>query len=176
MFKTITDDIGNSKVSLNGTFKDFFKRESVISDDDIRALKAYNAELEKVISYETEEGKVKPIYTSAQTAFNRTLPDASEEAKNMAKGIDLVATAIDNYIHCAEYAKEAIDNIKVEYNNGTSQLASMNAELETTAQRISELENKGHLSFTEQAELDKLKEQNVELERNCRNQKYFSKQ
>ena len=85
MFKTITDDIGNSKVSLNETFKNFFKRESVISDDDICALKAYNAELEKVISYKTKKGKVEPIYTSAQTAFNRTLPDASEKAKKWQK-------------------------------------------------------------------------------------------
>ena len=84
----------------------------------------------------------------------------------IAKGIDLAATAIDNYIHRADYAKEAIDSLKSEYDNGTSQLASLNAELETTAQRISELENKGHLSFTQQAELDKLKEQNMELERN----------
>ena len=84
----------------------------------------------------------------------------------IAKGIDLIANEVDNYIHRVEYAKEAIDSLESEYDNGASQLASMNAELETTTQRIGELENKGHLSFTEQTELDKLKEQNMELERN----------
>lgn len=70
---------------IKGLFNgDSFKKHSVLSDNDISALKSYNAELKKVIGYEVADGKIKPIYTSVQTAFNRTMRDASIAAQNMA--------------------------------------------------------------------------------------------
>lgn len=89
IFKTITDNLGNTKLSFSNSLKslfsgDFFKKQSILSDSDIISLKTYNAELEKVIGYEVKNGQVIPITTSAQTAFNRTMQDASVEAQNMA--------------------------------------------------------------------------------------------
>lgn len=46
-----------------------------------------------------------------------------------------------------------------------SELSSLNNELDTTSEKIKELEQKGTLSFTEKEELDNLKAQNAELER-----------
>lgn len=64
----------------------------------------------------------------------------------------------DNYIKKLE---EETKNLKEIQNN----LKDLNDELETTKSRIEELENKGPLTLTEQEELDKLREQNAELER-----------
>ena len=64
----------------------------------------------------------------------------------------------DNYIKKLE---EESKNLKEIQEN----LKDLNSELETTKQRIEELESKGPLTLTEQEELDKLKEQNAELER-----------
>lgn len=64
----------------------------------------------------------------------------------------------DNYIKKLE---EESKNLKEIQEN----LKDLNSELETTKQRIEELENKGPLTLTEQEELDKLRAQNAELER-----------
>lgn len=80
--------------------------------------------------------------------------------------LDGIATSIDNYIHRVDKANETIDNARSEYENSKSEIESTNAELEETRQKISELESKGVLSFTDEAELDKLKQQNDELEKN----------
>lgn len=79
--------------------------------------------------------------------------------------IGAAVTSIDNYIHRVEKANETIDNARSEYENSKSEIESTNTELEETKQKISELESKGVLSFTDEAELDKLKQQNNELEK-----------
>lgn len=66
-----------------------------------------------------------------------------------------------NFIKKLEEETENLKNIR-------SNLDSLNSELETTKSRIEELESKGQLTLTEQEELDKLKEQNAELERQIR--------
>lgn len=66
-----------------------------------------------------------------------------------------------NFIKKLEEETENLKNIR-------SELESLNSELETTKSRIEELESKGPLTLTEQEELDKLKEQNAELERQIR--------
>lgn len=63
-----------------------------------------------------------------------------------------------NFIKKLEEETENLKNIR-------SNLDSLNSELETTKSRIEELESKGPLTLTEQEELNKLKEQNAELER-----------
>ncbi|MCH5265809.1 MAG: phage tail tape measure protein [Lachnospiraceae bacterium] len=95
--------------------------------------------------------------------------------KVVSTGIELVVTAIDNYIHRVEIAKEKISEFRSEYEDAKSELSSMNSELEDTSKKISELESKGHLTFTEESELDNLKTQNDELERNIKLQEKKTK-
>lgn len=76
IFKTITDDLGKTKLSINNGIKDFFsgnffKRQSILSNDDINALKAYNAEIERGVT--------------PMTAYYRTMQNASNAAVNMAQ-------------------------------------------------------------------------------------------
>lgn len=60
---------------------------------------------------------------------------------------------------------EDLAKVGQEYSDLTSKLQSINSELDTTKQRIKELESKDSLTIVEQDELQKLKETNVELER-----------
>ena len=55
-----------------------------MSTSDLDAIKAYNAELEKVVTYTVKQGKVIPVTTSAQTAYTKTLDKASDTVKNLA--------------------------------------------------------------------------------------------
>lgn len=85
--KTITDDLGNLKISWNDSIKeifsgDFFKQKSILSDADIKALKAYNAEIAR---------NVAPM-----TAYYRTLQNASDAAVNMAKQAGDAAVDIES--------------------------------------------------------------------------------
>ena len=85
--KTITDDLGNLKISWNDSIKeifsgDFFKQKSILSDADIKALKAYNAERAR---------NVAPM-----TAYYRTLQNASDAAVNMAKQAGEAAVDIES--------------------------------------------------------------------------------
>ena len=64
-----------------------------------------------------------------------------------------------------ENTREKLVDLKAEYNTITSNIESTNKELETTKQRIAELEGKGTLTFTEKEELDNLVKQNNELQR-----------
>lgn len=84
----------------------------------------------------------------------------------ISKGIEFVFNGIDNLIHKTEKAKEEIAQLQSESNHSESNIEIMNSELQTTKEKIEELEKKGKLSFTENAELKKLKEHNYELERN----------
>lgn len=52
-----------------------------------------------------------------------------------------------------------------EYQQTTSEVESLNQQLEQTQERIDELKSQGTLTLTDQAELEKLQEQNAELER-----------
>lgn len=62
-------------------------------------------------------------------------------------------------------SKEKLQELHQETEGIRSELKSLNSEFETTKNRIQELEGKGPLTFVEQEELDRLREQNAELER-----------
>lgn len=81
------------------------------------------------------------------------------------EGIQLAAKLVDKLIVTTEELKESADNAVNELNNLQSEADSLNQELTTTRDRITELENKPSLSFIEQEELQKLRDASTELER-----------
>lgn len=82
-----------------------------------------------------------------------------------------IGTAYDAVANRTENLKNAANEASDEYEELKSDVESINDELKTTGSRIDELNSKDHLSFTEQEELDRLKETNEELERELRNKK-----
>lgn len=79
----------------------------------------------------------------------------------LAKAGEYLSESFDRSVEKANESRQA-------YENASSDLSSIKSELETTADRIKELESMGSLSLTEEAELNTLKEQNAELERKLR--------
>lgn len=81
------------------------------------------------------------------------------------KGIQLAATAIDNWVHKIDKLRETAQNAIDELEDVRSKSESLNQELKTTNERITELENKPNLTFIEQEEIEKLRDTSEELER-----------
>ena len=81
----------------------------------------------------------------------------------ISKGIQVVSTAISDWIHRVEIAKEAMQEAISEYESTKSNLESINSELEENNQRIAELEAKGHLTYVEKGELEELQKITKEL-------------
>ena len=91
IFKTQTDDFGRITTGINKDFKssfmgilngDFFKKQSLFSDSDINAIKAYNAEINRCVT--------------SQTAFYRTMQNASVEAQNVVAAANGNTVALNN--------------------------------------------------------------------------------
>ena len=103
IFKTKTDDFGRIKAGLNDSIKDaifngnFFKRQNLLSNSDITAIKAYNAEIDKC--------------TTSQTAFYRTMQNTSKEAQNVvtaANGNKVVLDGLTKSSKAAELGMKAL--------------------------------------------------------------------
>lgn len=170
IFKTITDELGNTKLSINNGFKglfsgDFFKKKSILSDNDISAIQAYNAEINRGVT--------------SQTAFYRTMQNASVEAQNMAAsangmvvnleqipkvskagqvalkglaiagnmllsiGISFVISEgiklIDNYIHRVDNAKDALEEFNSSVKEQKDNLSTQESWINENGKRFEEL-------------------------------------
>ena len=71
----------------------------------------------------------------------------------------------DRVYNAEKYAKKALDKTAEKVDNAKSELESLSSELQTTKNRIDELNTKQNLTLVEQEELERLKEANKELER-----------
>ena len=74
-----------------------------------------------------------------------------------------------------EKLNEKLKDLKSELSDIQSEIDSLNSELETTQSRMSELLSMDNLSFTEEEELEKLRRQNDELQREIDLQKTLQK-
>lgn len=81
------------------------------------------------------------------------------------KGVELVVKGFDELIHGAKNAQKRIDDLSEEFSDGVSKLNGYSSELDSVNQKITELQSKGKLSFTDNEELKKLTQQRIELER-----------
>lgn len=79
--------------------------------------------------------------------------------------VTVAISAYSLYQQKVEDTREKLEELKQESQEITTELTSLNDELKTTAERIAELEGKESLTFTEKEELDNLKAQNAELQR-----------
>ena len=82
-----------------------------------------------------------------------------------ATAIGVATVAIDKLVKTHEDYAEEIKDSSDKINEMKDNITNLNKELEETRDKIFDLEHADTLSFTEQAELDRLKKQNAELER-----------
>ncbi len=80
-------------------------------------------------------------------------------------GILSLVKVVDWFTVSVDESREKLAELKQESSDIQNELSSLNQELKTTADRIKELEGKDALTFTEKTELDNLKAQSAELER-----------
>lgn len=86
----------------------------------------------------------------------------------ISKAISFATEKLDEFAHAAENAKEKAKTSKQELDSLTSEINDLNKELEITKDRITELlekANSGTISLLEEEELNNLREQNDELQR-----------
>ena len=83
----------------------------------------------------------------------------------LAAAISAVVLVVDRFTESLDEAQEKAEQSRQAYEEQAEKVKSLNQELETTKQRIEELEGKPGLTLVEQNELDNLKTQNALLER-----------
>lgn len=110
IFKTKTNVFGNASISPSGLpnlfngIKDFFSPQEfslseVLSDSDIKAIKAYNAEIDKC--------------TTSQTAFYKTMQNASKEAQNVVAAANGNKVALDGLTKSSKAAELGMKALSV---------------------------------------------------------------
>lgn len=188
------NEFGHQKLLLNNPFQNLLARNSFLSEDDVRALRAYNVEISRNVA--------------PSTAYYRTLTNASDAAVNMAsaangaavnieaiaktsklstialntlstvmnalafmaimKVIQKIIDSISNSILTQEEALEALEESSSAFNEVTSEISDLKSQIVETTNRLHELQllaNNGTISIAEQNELEILKQTNNELER-----------
>lgn len=198
IFKTITNDLGNAKLSINSNFKnlfngDFFKKTSILSDSDIAALRAYNAEIERGVSpmtayYRTMQGASDSAVNMARSAGNATVnieaigttskaatiaTKALAVAGNMvamwliSEGISAAIKLFDSLVTTLNEAKEKFDDQKTQLADYRSQLDTLGQQLSESKDKLEELNNiklNGDITAEQLEELSTLKEQTAEYQ------------
>lgn len=96
IFNTQDDEFGRMEITpnknlLNILNGDFFKRQQLLPDSDIKAIEAYNTEIDKCVG--------------SQAAFYRTMLNASEEAQNIVAAADGGKIAIDGLTKASKAAE-----------------------------------------------------------------------
>ncbi len=81
------------------------------------------------------------------------------------QGIIAGVQALWKLVPTTEHLKKSLEETAQALSDIRSERESLNDELKTTEERIAELEAKGTLSFTDEAELNRLRQENAELER-----------
>lgn len=90
-------------------------------------------------------------------------------------GIMLVVHLVDVFTKSTKELAEELDDLRSEFESTQSEIESLNSKLETTRDKIAELQAMPSLSLTDQDELKRLKQQNVELERQLKIQEALAK-
>lgn len=104
-------------------------------------------------------GPIRTVGASLKTAFT------SNPVGVILMALTLVLSILDKIIVSTEEQREKLGELKEGYTEIQDNIAELNEQMQTTNDRITELQNKGTLSLTEQEELDRLKEETAELQR-----------
>ncbi|MCM1185234.1 MAG: hypothetical protein NC345_01750, partial [Lachnospira sp.] len=174
--KVMTSDVSENKSTWQNLFDTLPESEKhlaqlgqqlegqIITEENL--VKANQQARTSAISH-NEAIKAQTLSAKAGKAALQALATAGNMLAGLiiTKGIELIVKGFDNWIHRIEKANGAIEDTRSKYEEAKSEIESMNSELAMTNQKIAELESKGVLSFTDKSELERLRQQNDELER-----------
>ncbi len=150
--RTSVDDFGGSFVKENDNFRKYIST----TKDGTASLDGYKKSL-SATGVQYQKFSMKSVLANAATGF---LVGTGIELglAGIMKAVDYMTSGQKRMIEAAESSRSAWETTK-------SGVESLNKELDTTQQRINELNAKGHLTIAEEAELSKLQMQNAELEK-----------
>ncbi len=146
--------LANTALALTGRLWNGIRARSIIADT--LAVGVAEGSLGTAIGLVTEQ-----LWAQATAWIASPLGMATVAAL----GIYGIVKAVDYFTISLEESREALADLKSEYSNIKSELRGLNDELQITRQRLAELESKDKLTFTEGEELENLRKQNNELER-----------
>lgn len=177
---TFISDIKDGKqlAYLVETFKSMssWQKKIIASSTQLTAAqKAYFAAATSATAATTAEGAAATGATTGITAFGAALKGAAASALSfittiapilpLVLSVALAFKKAYDAAHAYENAMESANTAKSNYDTTISDLESVNEGLKTASSRIEELQSKGTLTLTEQAELEKLQSENAELEK-----------
>lgn len=155
------------------------------TDKGIAILGALNAVPKGLAGIVSEMGRATNGLTGMKAATAAAGKGVSELAKSLYSALGPVGTivviltaasaAYDHFGRQAKKAAEKLADARAEYEESSAKLESLQDELKTTQERIDELNGKGgRLTVVEKEELEKLKQQNTELERQIKLQEILN--
>lgn len=165
--------------SWNDYYKNFVDGQSYIIDfiqkTDLQKasvedlINANNAARESAIAHNNAL-KQQTLGAKAATVATKVLSATLNSIAMIAIGeaISALISGIDYLIHKEEKENEALDDAQEKFNQTTQEVNSLQAQLDSTKSRISELQelaNNGTISIAEENELKTLQKTNDELER-----------
>ena len=181
--------MNNSQGFFNSVFKSGLSKNDVASLQEFYSL-IRNDDIAKQIGYTEAFNKTltncsaKAKRTAVELAKGNTaITDITYSSKAASIGMGLLNAAMNFGIMMAvtglielgkylwklvpttEHLKEQLEETAQALADIRSEREGLNGELKTTEERIAELEAKGALSFTDEAELNRLRQENAELER-----------
>lgn len=150
--QTDIDDFEDSVAQSSASLKEYL---STCSKDAPASLQGYRQYL-KSTGQASDELRLKTILLNSVMTF---LGGIALQAV-----ITGITTAIDNYIHRVEKAREKLEESNSTFKSTTSELEQLQKELDETAAKMAELESDG-ITLVNSDEYDKLVDTNEELER-----------
>lgn len=96
--KTTTNRFGKTSLSTDfGNIKEFLTRQNRLSDFDMNAIRAYNAQIDACVT--------------SQTAFNRTMLNASKTAQDMVANANGNTVALNNMTRASKASELALKGL-----------------------------------------------------------------
>lgn len=127
----------------------------VLNEAQLAAIMSTNAQ---TAANTVSAGSFFALATSAKAAALAMLTNPLTWIAAAPLLIGLVVKAFDALIFTAEEATEKMEESFSEFEEASNKMGNLNDELQTTKDRISELESQGNLTFVEESELQKLRD------------------
>ncbi len=125
------------------------------------SAQAFTAEQQQVQAVLKATAGVSKAASIAAKAFSTALNMIVFAA--IAKGIQMIVSAVDDWIHRVEKANEAMSEAHAAYESTKVELENVNSELVEQRKKLDELSAKEKLTYAEKDELENLKEITEEL-------------
>lgn len=156
------EDINKRAFSAGRQFKDLGETLKFVTKEE----NLLGVVTDKVSANIAQQAKETAILTAKNLALKAATFLAVAAISYLAtKVIQYAIDKYDAYVNRIEYATEAVNEHKENLQNAKSELESVNTTLEDNKKKIEEIQSKGVLTITDEADIANLEEENKKLQR-----------